>query len=75
VRGGVRRVLAIDDGRLTVTVDDAPVDCHVSAEPVALLLIAYGRRRQWIPILTGKVDAWGRKPWLGPRLVRYLVTP
>jgi uncharacterized protein (TIGR03083 family) len=75
VRGGVRRALIIADGELDVIADDVPVDCHVSAEPVALLLVAYGRRSQWVPILTGKLIAWGRKPWLGPRLVRYLVTP
>ena len=75
VRGGVRRTVIITDGKLHVVVDHEPVDCHVSADPVALLLIAYGRRSQWVPILTGKLVAWGRKPWLGPRLVRYLVTP
>ena len=67
--------MIIDDGNVTVTGDGESVDCHVSAEPVALLLIAYGRRSQWVPIMTGKLIAWGRKPWLGPRLVRYLVTP
>jgi uncharacterized protein (TIGR03083 family) len=75
VRGGVRFALTIGDGELTVAGDGHSVDCHVSADPVALLLIAYGRRSQLVPILTGKLVAWGRKPWLGPRLVRYLVTP
>jgi hypothetical protein len=65
----------ITDGVLDVVGDVDRVDCHVSADPVALLLIAYGRRSQWVPILTGKLIAWGRQPWLGPRLVRYLVTP
>ena len=55
--------------------DGESVDCHVSADPVALLLVAYGRRSQWVPILTGRLVAWGRKPWLGVRLVRYLVAP
>jgi uncharacterized protein (TIGR03083 family) len=75
VRGGVRIGVTINDGQLTVTGDRESVDCHVSADPVTLLLIAYGRRSQWMPIFTGKLVAWGRKPWLGPRLVRYLVTP
>jgi uncharacterized protein (TIGR03083 family) len=76
IRGGVRVLLHVNDGELTVAVDDVePVDCHVSADPVALLLTAYGRRSQWGAICTGKLFAWGRKPWLGPRLVRYLVTP
>ena len=75
IRGRVRAIVTIRDGEMTVTPAGGPVDCHVSADPVALLLIAYGRRSQWVPILTGKLVAWGRKPWLGPRLVRYLVTP
>ena len=75
VRGGAQVGVAIRDGRLTVDADDGPVDCHVSADPVALLLVSYGRQSQWVPALTGKLLAWGRKPWLGLRLTRYLVTP
>jgi uncharacterized protein (TIGR03083 family) len=75
VRGGVRVAILVSDRQLTVVADGRPIDCHVSAEPVALLLVAYGRRSQWAAIFTGKLFAWGRKPWLGPRLVRYLVTP
>ena len=75
VRGGIRRGLITNNGNVTVTGDGESVDCHVSAEPVALLLVAYGRRSQWVPIMTGKLISWGRKPWLGLRLVRYLVTP
>jgi hypothetical protein len=75
VRGGTRLAVTINDGALAVSADGQPADCHVSADPVALLLVAYGRRSQWVPILTGRLFAWGRKPWLGVRLVRYLVTP
>ena len=75
VRGGPQVGVVIRDGLLTVGADDGPVDCHVSAEPVALLLVSYGRRSQWVPALTGKLLAWGRKPWLGLRLTSFLVTP
>jgi uncharacterized protein (TIGR03083 family) len=75
VRGGARVCLAIDNGGMTIEQQPASVDCHVSADPIELLLVAYGRKTQWVPILTGKMVAWGRKPWLGPRLVSYLVTP
>jgi uncharacterized protein (TIGR03083 family) len=75
VRGGAQVGVVIRDGKLTVGADDGSVDCHVSAEPVSLLLVSYGRRSQWIPVLTGKLLAWGRKPWLGLRLTSYLVTP
>jgi hypothetical protein len=67
--------LRIDDGRVTTDVPGVPVDCHVSADPVALLFVAYGRRSQWGPILTGRMLAWGRKPWLSVRLTTYLVAP
>lgn len=75
VRGGTQITLRIDDGRVTTDVPGMPVDCHVSADPVALLLVAYGRRSQWGAILTGRMLAWGRKPWLGLRLTSYLVAP
>ena len=75
VRGGTRVAITINDGALAVGGDEKSVDCHVSADPVAMLLVADGRRSQWVPILTGRLVAWGRKPWLGVRLVRYLVAP
>jgi uncharacterized protein (TIGR03083 family) len=52
VRGGARYYLGIRHGVLTVGGAGDTVDCHVSADPVALLLVAYGRRSQWIPALT-----------------------
>jgi uncharacterized protein (TIGR03083 family) len=75
VRGGPQVTLRIEDGSVTTDVAGARVDCHVSAEPVALLFVAYGRRSQWGPVLTGRMLAWGRRPWLGLRLTRYLVAP
>ena len=75
VRGGTRVTVAVDDGRVSVGPPAPSVDCHVSADPVALLLVAYGRTSQWAPIATGKLVAWGRKPWLGPKLTSYLVSP
>lgn len=75
VRGGLRHTLTVDDGTLTLDEQQKAVDCHISADPVALLLVAYGRCTQWRPIATARLVAWGRRPWLGPRLVRYLATP
>ena len=75
IRGGARVALRIHNGEATVTSADGSVDCHVSADPVAMLLVSYGRQSQWPPALTGKLLAWGRKPWLGMRMTRYLVTP
>lgn len=69
IRGGGRFHFVFDDGTLLV---EAPtsrrVDCHLSADPVAFLAVAYGRQGQWSAIAKGKLMAWGRKPWLGLRL-------
>ena len=51
------------------------VDCHVSADPVAMLLLMWGRRPQWRAIARGQVLAWGRKPWLGPQLRAMIRNP
>jgi uncharacterized protein (TIGR03083 family) len=75
VRGGIRVAVRIDHGTMTVHHPGEGADCHVSAAPVDLLLVAYGRRSPWVPALTGSIVAWGRKPRLGLRLTQYLVTP
>ncbi|MBO0873425.1 MAG: maleylpyruvate isomerase N-terminal domain-containing protein [Pseudonocardia sp.] len=61
-----RYVYAFRDGKLTVNPSAAKrVDVHISIEPVTALLMSYRRLGQWAPTLTGKVRAWGRRPWLG----------
>ena len=40
-------------------------DVTVSADPVTFLLVSvYKRRSQFPTILTGRLVAWGHKPWL-----------
>ena len=69
-------VLTFADGSLAVGPGPAPrADVRISAEPVAFLLISYGRLSQWRAIVTARVLAWGRRPWLALRLTRYLVNP
>jgi uncharacterized protein (TIGR03083 family) len=53
--------LTISDGSLT----GAPI--HISADPGAWLLVGYGRQSQMSAALTGKIVAWGRKPWLATK--------
>lgn len=66
LRGLARYVYSFDDGRLTVNPPDpGRIDVHISAEPVTALLLNYGRISQWWPAVTGRVLAWGRRPWLG----------
>ncbi|MFN2608646.1 MAG: hypothetical protein ABR511_12275 [Acidimicrobiales bacterium] len=76
LRGGGGAVLRFDDGDLAVTGRGAgPVDCHLSADPVAFLLVSWGRTSQWPAIARGRLLAWGRRPWLGLRLRSLLRNP
>jgi len=66
LRGAGRFFLVLDDGELTV---EAPsgrkVDCHLSVDPAAFLLVAWGRISQWRALPKGQLLAWGRRPWMG----------
>ncbi|MGH2694039.1 MAG: maleylpyruvate isomerase family mycothiol-dependent enzyme [Actinomycetota bacterium] len=76
MRGGSRRHLVFENGGLTIEEPGARrVDCHISADPVAFLLVGYGRIGPLAPALTGKMVAWGRRPWLGFKLPRLLKQP
>jgi uncharacterized protein (TIGR03083 family) len=76
IRGGPRFTLRLADGAATVESGSVgPVDCHISADPVAFLIVAYGRGSQWPPIVRGKITAWGRKPWRAFGFTRLLVNP
>lgn len=63
-------------GELKVSsTDEGAVDCRISADPVAFLLTGYGRVGLFGPIATGKLIAYGRKPWLGMRFTNYMRSP
>jgi len=51
------------------------VDCVISAEPATFLLVNYGRTGPWGPAHTGKVVAWGRRPWLALGLPKTFRAP
>jgi hypothetical protein len=74
-RGGPRYRLAIDDGAAEVTEPGQKVDCWISADPVAFLLVGYQRIGQWGQILRGKMMAGGPKPWLGFKFSGLLTGP
>ncbi len=77
LREAARYELRFTDGELTTSrvasVEHA--DFRISADPVAMMLVGYGRVSQWGPILRGRMVGWGRKPWLGLRLRRVLRSP
>lgn len=51
------------------------IDCHVAADPVAFVLLGYGRVSQWQVIARAKMITWGRKPWLAFRLTSFMTHP
>lgn len=50
-------------------------DVTLSADPVAFLLLAYGRKNQWPLIAQGRLLAYGRKPWLALQMRGLFVNP
>ncbi|MGH8976215.1 MAG: SCP2 sterol-binding domain-containing protein, partial [Acidimicrobiia bacterium] len=63
--GGVGLDLRFTDGALTVGPPDSrSVDCLISADPVAFLLVGLGRVTQWQAIACGLLSAGGERPEL-----------
>jgi uncharacterized protein (TIGR03083 family) len=75
-RGGPSFQVRFDRGTPTVEPPQpGAADCRLTVDPVAFLLVVYGRRSQWPGILRGQLRAWGRRPWLGLRFQRLFVRP
>jgi uncharacterized protein (TIGR03083 family) len=55
--------------------DPTRVDCHIAGSPKGFLLVAYRRVSQYRLIATGRMMAWGRKPWIAFRLVNLFFQP
>jgi uncharacterized protein (TIGR03083 family) len=76
IRGGDRFHFLFDDGELHVVEPSSrKVDCHLSADPAAFLMVVWNRESQWMAIARGKLLAWGRKPWLGPQFRALIRNP
>ncbi|MEB3980979.1 maleylpyruvate isomerase family mycothiol-dependent enzyme [Mycobacterium sp. 663a-19] len=77
LRGSETRALfSIADGRLQIAGPNGErADCYISGEPGALLLLLYGRTGQLRPTVTGRVVAWGRRPWLAIRFPHMFRNP
>ena len=74
--GGGRFHFVFDNGSVRVEEPSSRrVDCHVSADPVAFLMVVWARQSHWTAIATGKLIAWGRKPWLGPQFRALMRNP
>jgi uncharacterized protein (TIGR03083 family) len=77
VRGGGRWAITVRDRGVRVAPGPPPFepDCHVSAAPVAMLLVTYGRMPVLRAVATGRILAYGRRPWVGFRLRSFFVDP
>ena len=76
VRRAGRVFLIFDDGSVSIEPPSSrPVDCHMSADATALLLVMWARKSQWPAVLTAQIITWGRKPWLGAKLRTMIRNP
>lgn len=76
LRGHGALHFVFNDGDLSIEEPaDRKVDVHLSADPVAFMLVGYGRISQWGPMATGKLLAWGRKPWVALKFASVLKNP
>jgi hypothetical protein len=75
IRGGASYRMAVDDGMAVVTAAGEKADCVITADPVAFLLLGYGRISQLSPVLRGQLRPGGRKPWLAMKFGTLLSSP
>lgn len=61
LRGGPSFVVRFTDGVYALE-PDGPVDCEISADPIAFLLVATGRLSPWHAIALGLLGAGGEHP-------------
>jgi uncharacterized protein (TIGR03083 family) len=73
LRGGPTHLITVADGKAVV--GSGRGDCWISADPVAFLLVGFGRTGQWGQIARGKMLAGGRKPWLASRFGTLITGP
>lgn len=76
IRGGGRAVLILERGSLSVE-PSAPgtrVDCRMSVDPAAFLLLTFHRIGVAASATRGRVLVWGRRPWRALALQRAFKT-
>ena len=68
-------IVRVEDSVLTVEPGHGQrVDCHISADPVVYLLVAFNRIGPAKPMLRGQLVTWGRRPWRVSELQALLAT-
>jgi uncharacterized protein (TIGR03083 family) len=67
--GSDRTLFTIADATLRISAPDGgPVDCHISAQPWAMVQVLYARLGPVRAAANGRITAWGRRPWLALQL-------
>jgi hypothetical protein len=64
VRGGPSLTVRFTDGEFGLEPAGGPVDCEISADPLAFLLVLTGRLSRWPAITLGLISAGGARPEL-----------
>ncbi|GAA4185936.1 maleylpyruvate isomerase family mycothiol-dependent enzyme [Streptosporangium oxazolinicum] len=67
--------LVLRDGRVSVEERSSRADVHLAFDPPTLNLVLFGRVSRPRAVLTGRVVAWGRRPWLLPPFLREVRLP
>lgn len=76
VRGGWWVYVTVAGGKVVISeVTDRPIDCRLSVDPVAYLLVGFNRENLWRALAKGQIVAWGRKPWLGFTFAKLFDSP
>lgn len=76
IRGGDDITCRLSFGRLTVARGDAdPVDCHISADPVAFVLVAHRRVSRLGRVARGQLVTWGETPFIAAEFPGLFVAP
>ena len=76
LRGGLGELTArFEDGHYSVEAPGETVDCTISADPVALLLVASGRITQWEAIALGLLSTGGDHPELALGFTSLFIAP
>jgi uncharacterized protein (TIGR03083 family) len=75
IRGGGSYRMAVHDGVAVMTAAGQKADCVITADPVAFLLLGYGRIPRLTPVLRGQLRPGGRKPWQAMEFGRLLHSP
>jgi putative sterol carrier protein len=76
IRGGGEFTVRFTDGAYGVEpAGSLPIDCTISADPAAFLLVGTGRLSQWPAIALGRYSPGGPDPQLALRFVDLFLYP